>query len=188
MSQLSSHRPGVFIGNDLDRVNRHQSFLRGARWNCSIPKPFSTHWFLTSLRAAGWTSKRVSTDVYERAFAEEGINLSFKAREFLRRFGGLIIRYESNSHQKDALEFFADRAVVGMADEGIKNFEHLIGIAPLCPIGHYLFGTCMLFMDVNGRVFGGSDTTLTSIGNTGEEAIANILNGSPIEILEPQVA
>jgi SUKH-3 immunity protein len=144
---------------------------------------------LDYLRKAEWTQGRVvPTSLYEEAYASEGLCLLPTARRFLRGFGGLIIRYESRSHQEDILEFLADRAVLGMKGRGIASFEELIGVAPLCPIGHYLFGTCMLFMDGRGRVYGGSDEIITLVGKTGEEAVGNILTGAESEILEARTA
>jgi hypothetical protein len=103
----------------------------------------------------------------------------------LREFGGLIITYALKKQQEDVLEFLAERAVQGMGGGGVKEFERLIGVCPLCPIGHYLFGTCMLFMDAKGRVFGGSDEAVTLIGNTGKEAVGKILSGAQSAALEP---
>ena len=111
-----------------------------------------------------------------------------KTKQFVREFGGLIIRYETKSRQEDVLEFLAERAVQGMGGSGLTGFEELIGVAPLCPIGHYLFGTCMLFMDSRGQVFGGSDETVTFVGKTGEDAIGNILTGVASEVLEPKTS
>jgi len=139
---------------------------------------------LTYLGKAGWTRNRVApTSLYEQAYGSEGLPFLPRTKRFLREFGGLIIRYVTKSRQEDVLEFLAERAVRGMGGNGIKCFEELIGVSPLCPIGHYLFGTCMLFMDNRGWVFGGSDETVTLIGRTGEEAVRNILTGVESEVL-----
>ncbi|HUY88504.1 MAG TPA: SUKH-3 domain-containing protein [Pirellulales bacterium] len=142
---------------------------------------------VSRLRKAGWTPKRVvATSLYEHAYDSEQIRFLPKTKQFLRQFGGLIIPYLTKSRQEDVLEFLADRAVQGLGGSGIEVFEELIGTVPLCPIGHYLFGTCILFMDCQGRVFGGSDETVTFVGESGEEAIGNILTGVEGEVLEPK--
>jgi len=142
---------------------------------------------LAYLRKAGWTPKRVvRTSLYEEPYKAEGLSLLLKAKSFLGKFGGLIICYVTKSQQQDVLEFLAERAVQGMGNGGVEGFEELIGVAPLCPIGHYLFGTCLLLMDSRGRVFGGSDETVTFIGATGEKAISNILSGVKSNVLEPK--
>jgi hypothetical protein len=133
---------------------------------------------LEYLRKAGWTPNRaVPTSTYERAYKAESIPLLPKPKKFLREFGGLIICYVTKLRQQDVLEFLAEQAVQGIGDGGIKGFEELIGVAPLCPIGHCFFGTCLLLMDANGRVFGGSDETVVLIGKTGKQAATNILTG-----------
>jgi hypothetical protein len=147
------------------------------------------HAALLYLRNAGWTPKRVvPTSLYEQAFEAEGIPFLPKTKNFLRKFGGLIIRYAMRSGQEDVLEFLAERAVQGMGGSGLEGFEERIDVAPLCPIGHHLFGTCMLFMDSRGRVFGGSDETVTFVGKTGEEAISKILTGVESQPLESRAS
>lgn len=136
------------------------------------------------VRAAGWTpTRRVPVSAYEKAFAVERVPLLPKVKSFLRQFGGLIVRYATESHQPDVLDFLAERAVVGMGTGGIGGFEKLIGIAPLCPIGHYQFGTCVLLMSGDGRVFGGSDESVSLVGSTGTKAICNILCGGHVKVL-----
>lgn len=144
---------------------------------------------LPYLRKAGWTPTRtVPTTAYEQAYAAEGLLLVPKAKQFLHEFGGLIIRYDTKSAQEDVLEFLAERAVQGMGGAGIAGFETLTRVSPLCPIGHYLFGTCMLFMDGQGRVFGCSGEAVILVGNTGEEAVVNILTGVESEVIEPRTS
>jgi hypothetical protein len=142
---------------------------------------------IVALREAGWTPTRaVATSLFEDAYSAEGLKLLPKSKKFLRQFGGLIIKYKMPNQRQDVLEFLAERAVQGMSGGGISCFEELTGVAPLCPIGHFLFGTCMLLMDRQGRVFGGSDTGVSLVGESGMQAICAILTGSEMEILEPR--
>jgi hypothetical protein len=144
---------------------------------------------LTYLRKAGWMPSRlVPTALYEEAYTAEGLSLLPKVKMFLSRFGGLIISHVTKSQQHDVLEFLAERAVRSMGNGGIEGFEELIGVTPLCPIGHCSFGTCILLMDRRGQVFGGSDETVTFVATTGEEAISNILSGVESQILEPRIS
>ena len=132
------------------------------------------------LRAAQWSpGRQVSVTAYTEAFREEGIVLLPASRSFLERFGGLIIKYETPSKQADVLEFCADDAVCGLGKGGLRQLEQLLGVHPLCPIGHYQYGTCMLVQDEKGRVFGVSDETTTFIGESGEASIEHILSGTP---------
>lgn len=132
----------------------------------------------TCLREAGWTPTRaVSTSLYQDAYRSEGRPFLLKAKEFLSRYGGLVIPYTTKSQTEDVLAFLAEREVHAMNGIGVESFEALLGVAPLCPIGHYQCGTCILFMDKRGRVFGGSDETLTLIGRTGEGAGRTFVRG-----------
>lgn len=141
------------------------------------------------LRKAGWTPTRaVSTSLYQEAYRSEGRPFLLRAKQFLSRYGGLVIPYTTRSQTEDVLAFLAEREVHAMNGIGVESFEALLGVAPLCPIGHYQCGTCILFMDKRGRVFGGSDETLTLIGRTGEEAVANILSGADNEVLQPRAS
>ena len=54
--------------------------------------------------------------------------------------------------------------------------ERLLDVRPLCPIGYYQFATCLMLQDERGRVFGVSDDTTSFLGESGEEAVENILS------------
>jgi hypothetical protein len=129
------------------------------------------------LRAAQWLpGGHADVARYEAACEAEGVSLLPATRDFLRRYGGLVIKYEDSLRQTDVLEFCADDAVRGMGIGGLRQVERLLDVRPLCPIGHYQYGTCMLLQDEGGRVFGVSDDTTTFLGESGEEAIENILS------------
>jgi hypothetical protein len=140
---------------------------------------------LSYLRNAGWSPTRhVPTAVYETAYANEKLSFVSKVKSFLSSFGGLIINYQMPNHVEDILEFEAQNAVRGMGGGALRIFEDLIQASHLSPIGHYQAGTCMLLMDENGKVFGGSDTYVCLIGKTGREAIEAILSGSEVTVLD----
>jgi hypothetical protein len=87
-----------------------------------------------------------------------------------------VIEYEGALGQSDVLEFCADGAVRGMGGGGLDQMERLLDVSPLCPIGHYKHATCMMLQDESCRVFGVSDDTTSFLGESGEEAIENILS------------
>jgi hypothetical protein len=135
------------------------------------------------LRGAGWEPGRVvSVGPYIAAYRAEKIPWTNQVEEFLTEFGDLIIEYPTRFERKDVLEFCAQRAAQGIGPDGLKGFEELSGRQSLCPLGHYQSGTCLLLMAAKGDVLGGTDEVLTLIGNTGKNAIGNILTGA-----EPQV-
>ncbi|HEV3339439.1 MAG TPA: SUKH-3 domain-containing protein [Pirellulales bacterium] len=137
------------------------------------------------LRKAGWSPTRVvPTSVYERAYENEHLRFVVEVKEFLRHFGGLIIKYKMPTKVPDVLEFEAEHAVRGMGRGALRSFEELTKASALFPIGHYQGGTCMLLMDEGGKVFGGSDTCVCLIGRTGSEAVETILTGSRVTVLD----
>lgn len=140
------------------------------------------------LRVAKWTPQRQKpTAVYKSAYQEEGATFSSATERFLKRFGGLTIHYPTGAGQPDVLEFCADDAIRGVGRTALTQLERLVGVAHLCPIGHYQYGTCMLLQDERGRVFGVSDDTLTRVGESGEEAIENILSNKEVLILRQEL-
>ena len=54
--------------------------------------------------------------------------------------------------------------------------ERLLDVRPLCPIGYHQFATSLMLQDERRRVFGVSDDTTCFLGESGEEAIENILS------------
>jgi SUKH-3 immunity protein len=139
------------------------------------------------LRAAKWSpGRKVDGSVYERVYQEEDVPLLPASRDFLSRYGSLIIPYADQAGNRDVLEFCADDAVRGMGSGGLRQVERLLGVRPLCPIGHYQFGTCMLLQDETGRVLGVSDDTTSFLGASGEEAIENILSGRAPRIIRSE--
>lgn len=129
------------------------------------------------LRKAGWSpSRRTDSDGYQAAFAGEGLSLNRATRDFLARYGGLVISYPDAVGQTDVLEFCADDAVVGMGGGALDAMERELGVGRLCPIGHYQYAMCLLLQDEQGGVYGVSDDTTSFLGGSGEEAIENILS------------
>ena len=58
------------------------------------------------LRGAGWSpARRAEAARYEAAFEHEGISLMQATRDFLSRYGGLVIEYNDVVGQTDVLEF-----------------------------------------------------------------------------------
>ena len=58
------------------------------------------------LRDAGWSpARRTDPALYEVAFEHEGVSLAPATRDFLGRYGSLVIRYHDALGQTDVLEF-----------------------------------------------------------------------------------
>lgn len=136
---------------------------------------------------AGWkTDRAVSVSIYLDAYAREGLALSSAARMFLRSFGGLLMRYKSTSGQEDTLGFMADEAVRNMGGGILAQTEEQFGVGSLCPIGHYLWGMCLLLQAEDGSVYGLMDDRRVLIGKSGEESVDNVLSLEEPQVLESE--
>jgi hypothetical protein len=139
------------------------------------------------LAAAGWTSDRtVPVSVYVEAYGREGLGLSSAAKLFLRSFGGLLIRYQAASGQEDVLGFTADEAVRNMGGGILVQTEKHFAVGKLCPLGHYLWGMCLLLQADDGAVYGLLDDRRILLGKSGEESIDNILSLEEPQVLESE--
>ena len=134
------------------------------------------------LRLAGWSPTReVPLGIYETAFAEENLTIPTKVQSFLRHFGGLIIPYKNLAQQDDTIDFLAEEAVQGLGNQQLRSYDALVGGGHLCPIGHYAFGSCLLLMSSTGNVYGGQDMILYFVGNSGPQALENLVTGRHLE-------
>ncbi len=139
---------------------------------------------LPLLRRAGWEPGRaVPVDPYMAAYHAEKIPWTKEVEEFLSEFGDLIIEYTTGFEGKDVLEFCARRAAQGIGRGGIEGFQELSGRSYLGPLGHCQFGTCLLFMADKGEILGGTDEGITFIGQTGKNAIGNVLTGAEPKVI-----
>lgn len=139
------------------------------------------------LKAAGWRpSRSVPVTPYQTAYKREGLTLSSAARSFLHRFGGLLIKYALRPGHDDVLGFFADEAVQNMGHGILAQTEEQFGAGRLCPLGHYLYGMCLLLQSDDGKVYGLSDDRTLLVGPSGEEAVDNVLSGRQPQILESE--
>jgi hypothetical protein len=151
-----------------------------------LPYSFSarTRHYLT---AAGWTPDRaVPVSTYVEAYGREGLVLSSAAKMFLRNFGGLLIRYEAASGQDDVLGFTADEAVRNMGGGILAQTEQQFAVGRLCPLGHYLWGMCLVLQADDGAVYGLVDDRRVLLGKSGEESVDNVLSLEEPQVLESE--
>lgn len=142
---------------------------------------------INCLQCAGWKpQRRVQTASYKNAFLNEGFDFPSEIQTFLQRYGGLVISYRMRNNTVDVLEFTADYAVVGMSD-GLDETKEITQTSSLYPIGTYMNRTTILLMSREGKVFGYSDTYISHIADSGEQAIENILTGKPFTILQSEM-
>lgn len=141
------------------------------------------------LEAAGWSPDRVvNVSIYKAAFLEEDLPFPKSIRDFLAVFGGLVITYTTRRSQDDTVDFLAEEAVQGLGGGVLRPYERLANNQQLFPIGHTGDGMTLLLMTSRGAVFAGVDWRVRRIGNTGPEAIENIVSGELLDIIGDSVA
>lgn len=146
-----------------------------------IAEPFSAA-TLALLGQSGWTADyRGPVDLYLECYRREALECPQAAIRFLARFGGLVVPYRTDTHQDDVLDLRADRAALGSGHGALASYEAMGTRGALCPIGSYQHGDCLLLMDGQGAVLGGTEWSLLYVGRTGEEAIERILSGAAME-------
>lgn len=131
-----------------------------------------------TLRQAGWTpDRRIDLSVIQAAYAAEGLPLYKRTKEFLSRFGDLLIPYENlwiyRAGNPSYLSFFAGDEVIGW---GWIMPSHEIKSNPI--------GNCWhdsgIHMDRYGRVWLlGIASPPCLFASNGEEMIDLIINWSP---------
>lgn len=133
---------------------------------------------------SGWTSNR-SIDItqYLNIAVSEGYSVCDEVQRFLRKFGGLRLRFDRNGIE-ELLHFDAGRAMLDMDSSWIKkDYSVRLQTNDLCPIGQAFSNHLTILMDSNGSVYGSYDDLLYFFGETPATAIEAIcLNRKPVEI------
>jgi hypothetical protein len=138
---------------------------------------------LDLLRRAGWRpDRRVATDGYRSRLAEAGYAVSPAVLEFLQSFGGLSITRPTPLGD-DILSFDPADALTRISRARVGTYEKFLD-ATLCVIGSYFTQTFTVMMDPNGKVYGGADDTLRHLGDSGEEAVENLLTRHKSTLLQ----
>lgn len=134
------------------------------------------------LTEAGWYAGRKVSLIKYRAYLEgEGYTWFLKAAEFLEEFGDLLIKFRRESGDVDTLNFDACEASASFDSYWVKeNYAKRIGRSQFCVIGLAYGSHLLLFMDDEGKVYGGFDEFLCLIDVSGEEAIEVICSNRSI--------
>lgn len=135
---------------------------------------------LITLHEIGWTDDRqIDISVYKTLFDETNQVYSDIVLKFLSNFGGLEIIYSNKIRSDlrgnliiDAIEG-KDSISIERLNEYIKNWIK----KPLCTIGINQQDT--LTMTLDGEVYSLFDSYVYKEGNSGEEAIENIITQKP---------
>jgi hypothetical protein len=144
------------LGKPLERILR-----QGAA--AVIANEFSSQ-TLDLLRGAGWSPDR---------------RPSWSS---CQSFGGLSITRPTPLGD-DTLSFDPTAALSRISRARVRTYERLLDTA-LCVIGSYFTRTFAVMMDPSGKVYGGADDTLRHLGDSGEEAVANLLTRHKSTLLQ----
>ncbi|MET4106647.1 SUKH-3 domain-containing protein [Hymenobacter sp. UYP22] len=136
------------------------------------------------LRKAGWyTGRKVLTLKY-RVYLSiyEKYNWFPEVAAFLEEFGGLAIKFKREEGGSDELNFHACDASAGVDVSWVqKDYAQRIGHSQFCVIGTAFSDHLLLFMDGEGRVYGGFDDYLCYIAEDGTKAIERICTNQPVQ-------
>ena len=141
---------------------------------------------MTHLREAGWHEGRaISTERFEQSNRESGLFVSPRSLAFLKEFGDLTLTYPNFRRPdiEDSCHFDAFLAAGSIDRETVSEYEVVVG-KRLTVIGEAYHENMTLFMDEDGRVFGGIENTLLRFGDSGVEAINCLCEGWDPEEIE----
>jgi len=140
---------------------------------------------LSLLRRAGWHSQRnVKTDLYLLNWCKDGYTVFPHALEFARSFGGIHLAHRGyGSDAPDESHF--DPSVATRRFDRAWAVDKYEGLAKeiLIPVGQGYSGHLTFLIGTQGGFYGGYDDYFCRIGETVEEALANILFGRAFEKL-----
>ncbi|MCA8832464.1 SUKH-3 domain-containing protein [Hymenobacter pini] len=136
---------------------------------------------LEQLIKAGWQpSRTISTLSYQLALRIEGYPWFSAVEYFLQRYGGLRIAFRYENGNTGILHFDARKAAKEVdTDWAQDNYIQRIGCSSLCIIGQTHSDHMSLYMDEEGKVYGGFDDFLCLIAENGEGAIETICQRMP---------
>lgn len=136
------------------------------------------------LTSAGWeVGRTVDISAIEAKLTKGGFDIFPAVRDFLTKFGNLWITFPMElPHRTRTYYLVIDPVKIvkrfgGSDHRWMRAYKEAIGL-PMCVIGWYgpdMYYTLM--MDSLGKVYCGWDDALLFAGQTGEEAIENLLSG-----------
>lgn len=132
------------------------------------------------LAQSGW-HEGYSADLDEEQLRHMGYTLSPAARAFLTAYGGLHYYQEPGQISMTILHTRADEALRKLGTTGKTAAQEFFGVE-LCPLGEVGYGSDIVFMDPQGRVFGvDNQGQFNKWGDSGEEMLERACSGYPPE-------
>jgi hypothetical protein len=119
--------------------------------------------------------RRIDTSSFKELLEKEGYDWFSCVENFLGEFGNLKLVFLSSNGKNDSLHFDIMKTAHDSDIQWItEDYSKRIGSRKFCIIGQAFSDHMTLFMDDQGRVYGGFDDHLCFIGNNGIEAIEHI--------------
>lgn len=118
----------------------------------------------------------------ERCLFREGHGVFPAVREFLARFGDLVIAYPRKDGSTDELDFRAENAAIAAPVERVAPCSAELGVE-LCPVGEYYWGHFKIMIAADGQMVAAFGSLINRLGRSAEEAVENILMGNELERL-----
>jgi len=130
------------------------------------------------LTQAGWSeTRKVDRSKLIELITENNYDVLPKAIQFLEEFNGLIIKFTNlkNGGIDDITLDFNKATELEYPERIHEDYEPRIG-KKLCAIGTAYRDHFILVMDEDGKVYGGYDSYLVKIADTGIDAIEAIVS------------
>ena len=169
---------GIF--NILFNLLRGRNFRisRFVRDNPTTPFSQPT---LHCLKKAGWYPERHIDFKHYRRFLEKNGNPVHPCVEnFLSCYGGLHVRHPSHSWKEEMEDFWLNPTYIddiSLNGDSLDDYNKATKSA-LCAIGSAFSDDIILWMNQDGVVFATQSTAVYLIGNSGEQAIENLCQGT----------
>lgn len=140
----------------------------------------------TILRRFGWfPGRNVNIEPFVAALEKNGYTVFPAVQKFLREFGGITLDYRRDTpygRLRKFTSFDVEVEASALFPEILEDYESFLSV-PLCIIGITDGRETTLLMDPAGKIYGVYDERIIFCGETGSEAIENILNNKNIKIL-----
>jgi len=119
--------------------------------------------------------RKIDTSLFKEILVKEGYDWFPSVENFLSEFGNLRLVFLSSNGKKDSLHFDVIKTANDIDVRWItEDYSKRIESENFCIIGQAFSDHMTLFMDGQGRVYGGFDDQLFSVGENGLDAIQHI--------------
>lgn len=136
-----------------------------------------------ALEGAGWISRRkVKVSPYVLDWKNEGYRIFPEALRFAENFGGTVLKHPGyNGEGSDESCFDPSAASRRLDRSWVVDDYQILAKEELIPVGQGYSGHLTYLLGDGGGFYGGFDDYFCRIGNTVENALANIIFANGFE-------